>query len=78
MEQLKEDNKNLISLRSSLVTIIIVISGGIAGLILSDISALKFAFLMALGIYFDLMFLINAIKVNAKINKNIGDMSNEH
>lgn len=77
MEQIKEDNKNLISLRASLITIIIVLSGGIAGLILADISNPKILFLLIFGVYLDLMFLVNAIKVNAKINSNIGDMNND-
>ncbi len=69
MEYIKESNKNLISLRSNLMTVMVVLTGGITGLILSNISLCKFIILFSIGIYFDILFLCNVIEINEKINK---------
>ena len=59
--------KNLIALRSNLITIILTLTAGIIGLILSDIIFTKIVVFIIVGIYFDLIFIINAINVNSKL-----------
>lgn len=72
MEQLKESNKNLINLRTNLITAIIVITSGIAGIILTkSFSFLNIVVLLIPGIYFDILFLRNIMNINCKIYENI-------
>lgn len=72
MEQLKESNKNLINLRTNLITAIIVITSGIAGIILTkSFSFLNIVLLLIPGIYFDILFLRNIMNINCKIYENI-------
>lgn len=78
MKYLEESNKNLISLRTSLMPAIVVLSGGIVGLMLSDIEAIGKAVWVTLGIYFDFLFIYNVIKINNIIENNIGVMKNEY
>lgn len=74
MEYLKEENNNLIQLRTSLITLIIVLTGGLVGLTISaDFSLIKLFFIF-LGLYFDLLFLRNVINVNDKIIRNVKEM----
>ena len=74
MEYLKETNKNLMGLRASLITVMIVLTGGIVGLILADIDFIKLIPLVILGLYFDFLFLCNIIEINRKINDNLGEL----
>ena len=76
MEYLKEANKNLISLRASLITAIIVISGGISSLFFIEINPVKLCILTIFGVYFDFLFISNITIINRKIDKNIGDIKN--
>ena len=78
MEYLKEENKNLITLRTSIITVIMVLTGGIAGLFLSDTDLPIKLFFGILGIYFDILFLTNVLSFNEKIKKNIGEMKNDN
>ncbi|MBQ8458905.1 hypothetical protein IJ541_02250 [bacterium] len=77
MEHLKEANRNLISLRTSLITVLVVLTGGIVGLILSDIELIKRTIFIVFGIYFDVLFICNIMDINKEINKNIGEIKNE-
>jgi len=75
---LKESNKNLISLRGSLITVVVVITGGLAGLIIAkSFSLLNILFLIIPGIYFDIVFLQNILTINKSIDNNIRRISNE-
>lgn len=74
MEKLKEENKSLISLRTSLIAVLTVLNGGIAGLIVSDINIYKFVFLLIIGIYFDIVFISNLLTINKKINNNLKEL----
>lgn len=56
--------KNLIALRSNLITIIIALTAGVAGLLLSNIAFYKISFFLVIGIYFDVLFIINVITTN--------------
>ena len=79
MEYLKEANKNLIALRTSIIAVIIVLTGGIAGLILSrSFSLTDIVVLLILGIYFDIVFLQNVLSLNDRISDNIRRMQNEY
>lgn len=79
MEYLKEANKNLIALRTSIIAVIIVLTGGIAGLILSrSFSLTDIVVLLIPGIYFDIVFLQNVLSLNDRINDNIRRMQNEY
>nr|DAS85339.1 MAG TPA: hypothetical protein [Caudoviricetes sp.] len=79
MEYLKEANKNLIALRTSIIAVIIVLTGGIAGLILSrSFSLTDIVVLLIPGIYFDIVFLQNVLSLNDRISDNIRRMQNEY
>ena len=74
MEYLKEENKNLMNIRTSLITMIAVLTGGMFWLASSDfIITLKMIFI-PIGIYWDFLFLFNIIYTNNQITKNIGEM----
>lgn len=68
----KESNKNLINLRTNLITIILVLTSGIMGLIYTDISFLQKSFALIPGAYFDLLFIYNVIKINEILDKRTG------
>lgn len=79
MEYLKEANKNLIALRTSIIAVVIVLTGGIAGLILSrSFSLTDIVVLLIPGIYFDIVFLQNVLSLNDRISDNIRRMQNEY
>lgn len=77
MEYLKEANKNLINLRTSLITTIVVLTGGIVGIYLTDIGVITKTIFIIFGIYFDILFISNVLDINKKIDKNIGAIKNE-
>ena len=68
---------NLINLRTNLITIIIVLTGGLVGLVLSDVNIFATLFFIIPGLYFDILFIINVININQLINKKIGETGNE-
>lgn len=68
----KESNKNLISLRTNLITIILVLTSGIMGLIYSDMQLYQKFFPLILGVYFDLLFISNVLHINKILDKNTG------
>lgn len=75
MEVLSEINKNLMNLRTSLITVVIVITSGLAGIVLTkSFSTVNILLLVIPGIYFDIIFLQNILSVNNKINDNIRRM----
>lgn len=79
MEYLKEANKNLISLRTSIIAVIVVLTGGISGLILSrSFSLTNIVVFLIPGIYFDIVFLQNVLSLNDRISDNIRRMQNEY
>lgn len=57
MKYLEESNKNLISLRTSLIAVVALLTGGLVGLILSDVVTIAKIFFIILGVYFDLLFI---------------------
>jgi len=61
--------KSLITLRSNLITVMIVITSGIVGLFLANISTIKLVILLIIGIYFSLIFLTNLIYVHNEIRR---------
>lgn len=71
MSNFETDINNLINLRTNLITIIIVLTGGLVGLIFSEIKLITALFLAIPGIYFDALFIMNVINVNNLINKKI-------
>ena len=70
-EYYKEKIKNLIALRNNLFTCIIVLTGGVVGLFFVDSMSIKLFPFIAIGGYFDLVFLINLLSVNNDIEKYI-------
>lgn len=77
MKYLEESNKNLISLRTSLIAVVALLTGGLVGLTLSEpYSFLKIAWMVA-GVYFDVLFIYNISQINKNITKNIGVIKNE-
>lgn len=74
MDKIKEENKSLINLRASLIAVLTVLNGGIAGLIVSEINIYKFVFLLIIGIYFDIIFISNLLTINKKINNNLKEI----
>ena len=68
----KEQLKNLISLRSNLFTVVIVLTTGVLGLFFVKLSKIIVAFLFLTGIYFDFLFLSNLLKINQDIDELLG------
>ena len=77
MEYIKESNKNLMSLRTSLITTVGVLTGGIVGLFLSEFEIISKTIFIVIGLYFDILFICNILDINQRINKNIGVLKNE-
>ena len=77
-ESLKEENKHLISMRTSLFATVVILTGGLVGLFLADINFLVKLSIITIGSYIDLILIINTIEANKLIIKNIGVMKNEH
>ena len=70
-EYYKEKIKNLIALRNNLLTSVIVFTGGVAGLFFVNQPSAKLLPFILIGVYFDLVFLLNLLSVNADIDKFI-------
>lgn len=68
----KEQLKNLISLRGSLFTVVIVLTTGVLGLFFVKLTKIMIAFLFLTGIYFDFLFLSNLLKINKDIDEILG------
>ena len=77
MKYLEESNKNLISLRTSLIAVVALLTGGLVGLILSDVVTIAKIFFIILGVYFDLLFISDIWAANDELKRNIGAMKNE-
>ena len=77
MNDFEIDITNLIHLRTNLITIIIVLTGGLVGLALSKMNLLILLFLIVPGIYFDFLFIVNVININNLINKKMRRINNE-
>ncbi len=77
MKYLEEENKNLISLRTSLIAIVALLTGGIVGIAITDMNIIFKIFLLIFGIYFEILFINNITNMNKKIDNNIGVMKNE-
>lgn len=77
MEYLKETNKNLINLRASIIAVMVVLTSGLAGLLLIEINTIKLIILLFIGIYFDIVFLGNVFNINDKITTNLKELKNE-
>ncbi len=67
-EYYKEKIKNLVSLRTSLFTIAMVLTGGIVGLLFMDIPLVKILPLAVIGVYYDFVFISNIFSINNKID----------
>lgn len=67
-EYYKEKIKNLISLRASLFTIVVVLTGGIIGLFFMNVSLIKILPLAVIGVYYDFVFVSNIFSINNKID----------
>ncbi len=70
----KEKIKNLVALRTNLFTCVIVLTGGVAGLFFVNESTLKVLPFILIGIYFDLVFLINLLSVSRDIDRYIEEI----
>lgn len=78
MEVLSEINKNLMNLRTSLITVVIVITSGLAGIVLTkSFSTVNILLLVIPGIYFDIIFLQNILSINNRIDNNIRKLQDE-
>lgn len=74
---MEESNKYLISLRTSLIAVVALLTGGLVGLILSDVVTIAKIFFIILGVYFDLLFISDILAANDELKRNIGAMKNE-
>ena len=77
MKYLEESNKNLISLRTSLIAVVALLTGGIVGIAVTDINTILKTFLLIFGIYFEILFISNIMNMNKEIIKNIGVMKDD-
>ena len=74
MEKLKEENKILLNKRTSLINIMIILTGGTLGLIISDINSIKIYVLLFICIYFDVLFLCNILSIDDKLKQNLKEL----
>ncbi len=70
-EQIKEDNKQLISLRNNYFTFFIVITSGMASLFFINITFIKLCIMFVVGFIFAFCFLSQIQNITYKINDNI-------
>lgn len=77
MKYLEEANKNLISLRTSLIAVVALLTGGLVGVAIAEMNITFKLFLLIFGIYFEILFISNITNMNKKIDNNIGAMKNE-
>lgn len=77
MKHLEKENKNLMNLRTSLIPTVVVLTGGIVGLFLSDINIWAKIFLDSFGLYLDFLFIHNIVSINKRIDYNIGVINDE-
>lgn len=78
MKYIEESNKNLISLRTSLIAVVALLTGGLLGLAFSENLSFGKLFWIVLGAYFDLLFIYNIIRINKVVENNIGVIKNEY
>lgn len=77
MKYLEESNKNLISLRTSLIAVVALLTGGLVGLILTNDFSSGRLFWLIIGAYYDFIFISNIMKINKMIDNNIGVIKND-
>ena len=77
MKYLEESNKNLISLRTSLIAVVTLLTGGITGILLSDTDNINKIIIFCIGGYFDVLFIFNILRANKMIDNNIGAIKND-
>ena len=77
MKYLEESNKNLISLRTSLIAVVALLTGGLVGLILTNDFSSGRLFWLIIGGYYDFIFISNIMKINKMIDNNIGVIKND-
>ena len=65
------------NLRSSLIPAVVILTGGIVGIAITDINIIFKTFLLIFGIYFEILFISNINNINKEINKNIGVMKDD-
>ena len=73
-EYYKEKIKNLVALRNNLFTSVIVLTSGVVGLFFINQSFVKLLPFMAIGGYFDFVFLLNLLSINNKIDKILEEL----
>ena len=77
MKYLEESNKNLISLRTSLIAVVALLTGGLVGLILTNDFSSGRLFWLIIGAYYDFIFISNIMKINKMVDNNIGVIKND-
>lgn len=77
MKYLEESNKNLISLRTSLIAVVALLTGGLVGVILTNDFSSGRLFWLIIGAYYDFIFISNIMKINKMIDNNIGVIKND-
>ncbi len=69
MENKELKIKHLIALRTNYFSMIMLISGGVAGLFFGDFLNIKTLILIAAGTYFDCLFIMKFLYTSVKIEK---------
>lgn len=69
-----EKIKNLVALRNNLFTSVIVLTSGVVGLFFIDQPYAKLFPFIAIGAYFDFVFLVNLLSINDKIDKVLEEL----
>lgn len=73
-EYYKEKIKNLIALRTSLLTVVIVLTGGIIGLFFMGVPLVQILPLAVIGAYYDFVFLSNIFAINNSIETTLEEL----
>lgn len=71
MENIKEDNKHLVALRTNYFTMLFLVASGTAGIALAGINSCLRAILMLLGFYFIITSIFQIQNCTEQIKRNI-------
>lgn len=71
-----EKLKNLINLRTNLITILVVLIGGVYGLHLLNLSKSVYLISLIIGVFYIYFIMKTTLNTNARINKMLEELKN--
>lgn len=73
-EYCKEKVRALVSYRTNLFTCLIVLTGGVFGMLFTNVSKVKILILGIIGAYFSVRFLLNIFSINEQIDRILEEL----